>query len=222
MNVFEIMMRFMNRKTALNFNDLSRIFWILALSLAAIPACDKKPSQVTTQVTNQVTTKTTTKTETAIVAGGCFWGMEEILRQVPGILETTVGYSGGTLAHPTYEKVKKGDTGHAEAVRIVFDPAQLSYAEILEKWFFKMHDPTTRNRQGNDIGSQYRSAIFYLSEEQRKTAEQVKAKIDASGKWKSPIVTEITRASEFTPAEDYHQKYLIKNPGGYTCHWIRD
>jgi peptide methionine sulfoxide reductase msrA/msrB len=160
--------------------------------------------------------------EIALLAGGCFWGMEEILRQVPGVLEVDVGYAGGTTAHPTYEDLKTGRTGHAESVRVVFDPTKISYAEILETWFFRMHDPTTPNRQGNDVGSQYRSAIFYSTEEQKKVAEEVKAKIDKSGNWKKPVVTEIVPAGPFTPAEDYHQDYLQKHPGGYTCHWVRD
>jgi peptide methionine sulfoxide reductase msrA/msrB len=160
--------------------------------------------------------------ETAILAGGCFWGMEEIIRQVPGVIETQVGYTGGKTAHPTYEDVHTGATGHAEAIRVVFDPAKVSYDDLLEKWFFRMHDPTTPNRQGNDRGSQYRSAIFVTSPEQRKVAEQAKARAQASGRWKSPIVTEIVEAGAFTPAEDYHQKYLEKNPGGYTCHYVRN
>jgi peptide methionine sulfoxide reductase msrA/msrB len=160
--------------------------------------------------------------ETALLAGGCFWGMEEILRKIPGVIETEVGYTGGKTAHPTYEDVHLGTTGHAESVRIVFDPKRLSYADLLEHWFFRMHDPTTMNRQGNDRGSQYRSAIFVTSAAQRSTAEAVKARVDASGKWSAPIVTEITEAGEFTPAEDYHQDYLEKNPGGYTCHYLRD
>lgn len=160
--------------------------------------------------------------ETAVLAGGCFWGMEEILRKVPGILETEVGYTGGTSGHPTYEDVRTGRTGHAESIRITFDPKKLSYADLLEHWFFRMHDPTTANRQGNDVGTQYRSAIFYTSEEQRKVAEEVKARVNATGKWKRPIVTEIVKEGEFTPAEDYHQDYLEKHPGGYTCHFLRD
>jgi peptide methionine sulfoxide reductase msrA/msrB len=160
--------------------------------------------------------------ETAVLAGGCFWGMEDILRKVPGVVETEVGYTGGKTAHPTYEDVHTGQTGHAESVRIVFDPKKLSYADLLEKWFFRMHDPTTRNQQGNDMGSQYRSAIFVTSPEQRKTAEVVKARAAKSGRWKSPIVTEIVDAGPFTPAEAYHQKYLEKNPGGYTCHYLRN
>ncbi len=160
--------------------------------------------------------------ETAILAGGCFWGMEELLRAIPGVLETEVGYEGGSTTSPSYETVKTGSTGHAESVRIVFDPARISYAELLEKWFFRMHDPTTRDRQGNDTGTQYRSAIFFSSEEQRKIAEEVKARIDRSGKWARPLVTEIVPAGPFTPAEDYHQDYLQKHPGGYTCHYLRD
>ncbi len=160
--------------------------------------------------------------ETAVLAGGCFWGMEEILRQIPGVVETQVGYTGGKTGHPTYEDVHTGSTGHAEAVKVVFDPAKLSYDDLLEKWFFRMHDPTTRNRQGNDLGTQYRSAIFVTSPEQRKVAEEAKAHAQASGRWKTPIVTEIVDAGTFTPAEEYHQKYLEKNPGGYSCHYVRN
>ncbi|MBI4423803.1 MAG: bifunctional methionine sulfoxide reductase B/A protein [Elusimicrobia bacterium] len=160
------------------------------------------------------------KTETAILAGGCFWGMEELLREIPGVLETQVGYTGGKVPSPTYEKVKQGDTGHAEAIEVRFDPARLSYEQLLG-WFFRMHDPTTPNRQGNDRGTQYRSAIFVHDEEQRRVAEKVKARVNQSGKWLAPVVTEIVQASAFTPAEDYHQKYLAKNPGGYTCHFLR-
>ena len=156
-----------------------------------------------------------------ILAGGCFWGMQEILRGIPGVIETEVGYSGGTTTDPTYEEVHSGSTGHAEAVRIVFDPKRLTYEELLG-YFFRMHDPTTPNRQGNDVGTSYRSAIFYEDEAQKRTAETVKARVDASGKWKRPIVTEIVPASKFWPAEGYHQDYLQKHPDGYTCHFLRD
>jgi peptide methionine sulfoxide reductase msrA/msrB len=148
--------------------------------------------------------------------------MEEIIRKIPGVLETDVGYTGGTTAKPTYEDVHTGRTGHAEALRITFDPTKVSYEELLEKWFFRMHNPTTKNQQGNDMGSQYRSAIFFTSPAQRETAERVKKRVEASGKWRAPIVTEIAPASTFTLAEDYHQKYLQKHPGGYTCHYLRD
>jgi peptide methionine sulfoxide reductase msrA/msrB len=161
------------------------------------------------------------QTEIATLAGGCFWGMEEILRKIPGILETEVGYTGGFVPNATYELVKKGDTGHAESIQIKFDPQIISYETVLT-YFFRMHDPSTRNRQGNDVGTQYRSAIFFHSEKQKKTAEQVKDTVNKSGKWKAPVVTEIVAASAFYPAESYHQDYLQKNPGGYTCHYLRD
>jgi peptide methionine sulfoxide reductase msrA/msrB len=158
--------------------------------------------------------------ETAILAGGCFWGMEEIIRKIPGVIKTTVGYSGGTTADPTYEEVCTGATGHAESIEVVFDSSRLSY-EMLLDYFFRMHDPTTLNRQHNDVGTQYRSAIFYTSEAQKKTAEAVKATWDKSGKFDRPITTEVTAAGKFYSAEDYHQKYLVKHPGGYTCHVLR-
>jgi peptide methionine sulfoxide reductase msrA/msrB len=161
------------------------------------------------------------KRETAVVAGGCFWGMEEILRGIPGVIETEVGYTGGSTASPEYDSVKTGRTGHAEAVRIVFDPARLSYETLLEQWFFRMHDPTTPDRQGNDVGTQYRSAIFVTSPEQRAIALRVKERVAKSGKWSAPVVTQIVPAGSFTPAEEYHQDYLQKNPGGYTCHYLR-
>ncbi len=159
--------------------------------------------------------------ETAILAGGCFWGMEEIIRKIPGVVKTTVGYAGGTTPDPTYEEVCTGMTGHAESLQVEFDSTRLSYEELLN-YFFRMHDPTTLNRQHNDVGTQYRSAIFYTTEAQKKTAESVKARWDKSGKFNRPITTEITAAGKFYPAEAYHQKYLVKHPGGYTCHVLRD
>jgi len=159
--------------------------------------------------------------ETAILAGGCFWGMEEILRGIPGVLETEVGYTGGR-AGVTYEDMHDDRTGNAEAVRIVFDPRRLSYEQLLADWFFRMHDPTTPNRQGNDVGPQYRSAIFVTSAEQRSVAERVKARLNESGAWGRAIVTEILDGKPFTRAEEYHQDYLQKDPGGYTCHYLRD
>lgn len=165
-------------------------------------------------------TEAPARREVATLAGGCFWGMEEILRKIPGVLETRVGYTGGAMERPIYEDVHTGATGHAESVEIVFDPGRISFADLLEKYFFRMHDPTTPNRQGNDLGSQYRSAIFVHSPEQRRVAEAAKAR--AQARWKRPIVTEIDDAKPFWPAEDYHQKYLVKNPGGYTCHYLRE
>jgi methionine-S-sulfoxide reductase len=162
------------------------------------------------------------QTEVAVLAGGCFWGVEEILRGVNGVLDTDVGYTGGWLENPTYHDTHDSKSGHAEAVRITFDPSVLSYEELLEKWFFRLHDPTTLNRQGNDIGTQYRSAIFPQSPEQEETARRVIARVDASGKWRRPITTSIEPAATWYSAESYHQDYLRKNPGGYTCHFMRD
>lgn len=163
----------------------------------------------------------TTNQETATLAGGCFWGVEELFRNLPGVIDTAVGYTGGTVENPNYNIVKTGRSGHAESLQIVFDPARITYEEILN-YFFRLHDPTTANRQGNDIGSQYRSAIFYQGEKQKETAEKVKERVRQSGKWKSKIVTEIVPATPFYPAEDYHQDYLQKYPNGYTCHYLRD
>ncbi len=159
--------------------------------------------------------------QVAILAGGCFWGMEEIVRDIPGVLDTDVGYTGGDVEDPDYAVVRTGRSGHAEAIRVVFDPARLSYADLLD-WFFRMHDPTTRDRQGNDVGSQYRSAIFVADDHQRQQAEAAVERAGASGRWSLPIVTEIVHASAFFAAEGYHQDYLRKNPGGYTCHYLRD
>jgi peptide methionine sulfoxide reductase msrA/msrB len=157
----------------------------------------------------------------ATLAGGCFWGVQELIRQLPGVIETTVGYTGGSTDHPGYEQVHTGRTGHAEAVQIVFDPKVTSYETIL-RYFFRLHDPTTPNRQGNDVGTQYRSAIFFHDEEQRRIAERVKAEVDKSGKWPAKVVTQIVPASKFYPAESYHQDYLQKHPDGYTCHYLRE
>jgi peptide-methionine (S)-S-oxide reductase/peptide methionine sulfoxide reductase msrA/msrB len=158
--------------------------------------------------------------EVALLAGGCFWGMEELIRKQPGVVETTVGYTGGETPNPNYELVKTGKTGHAEAIRVEFDPKKTNYGAILD-YFFTIHDPTTPNRQGNDVGSQYRSAIFVKDSQQKKEAKKAIERAQKSGLWQSPIVTEVLDAKEFYPAETYHQKYLVKNPGGYTCHFER-
>jgi methionine-S-sulfoxide reductase len=172
---------------------------------------------------NKTTTSAVaTQTEVAVLAGGCFWGVEDILRDVPGVIDTDVGYTGGHLENPTYDDTHDSKSGHAESIRVTFDPAVLSYEELLEKWFFKLHDPTTLNRQGNDVGTQYRSAIFPQNAEQREIAERVKASVAASGKWKRPITTSIEAASTWYSAEQYHQDYLRKHPGGYSCHFMRD
>ncbi len=159
--------------------------------------------------------------ETATMAGGCFWGMEEIIRNIPGVTRTVVGYTGGRVADPTYSIVRLGTSGHAESVQVEFDPKKISYTELLG-FFFRMHDPTTLNQQGNDKGTQYRSAIFYHTPEQKIKALELIKKIEATKKWPRPIVTEVVAASTFYPAEEYHQDYLQKNPEGYTCHWLRD
>ena len=157
-------------------------------------------------------------TETATLAGGCFWGVEELVRKLPGVIDTTVGYTGGTLENPHYEEVKKGRTGHAESIEIAFDPEKISYDDILD-FFFRLHDPTTKNRQGNDVGTQYRSAIFVHDEKQREAAK--KAIERAQEKWPRPIATEIVDYTAFWPAEGYHQDYLQRKPDGYTCHYLR-
>ena len=160
------------------------------------------------------------KTEKIALAAGCFWGTEEFFRKIPGVVKTEVGYTGGTTNNPKYEEMADDHTGHAEAVMIEYNPAQVSLEKLLDQ-FFKMHDPTTKNRQGNDRGLQYRSAIFYHSESQKEIAVKFKSKVEASQAWKAPVVTEISNFEKFWPAESYHQKYLIKNPGGYDNHYLR-
>jgi peptide methionine sulfoxide reductase msrA/msrB len=158
--------------------------------------------------------------EVATLAGGCFWGMEDLIRDLDGVIETQVGYSGGAEGGVGYEQVKTGRTGHAESIRISYDPERLSYEELL-RFFFRIHDPTTVDRQGNDRGSQYRSAIFVHDDTQRSAAQRVKAEVGESGQWEDPIVTQIVGAGAWTDAEDYHQDYLEKHPGGYSCHFLR-
>jgi peptide-methionine (S)-S-oxide reductase len=156
------------------------------------------------------------KTETAILAGGCFWGVQELLRKMPGVISTRVGYSGGDVPNATY----RNHGTHAEAVEIVFDPAVMSFRDLLE-FFFQIHDPSTKNRQGNDIGLSYRSAIFYTSDAQKAVAEDTIADVDASGLWPGKVQTEVTAAGPFWEAEPEHQDYLQRIPNGYTCHWVR-
>ncbi|ALA19116.1 MULTISPECIES: peptide-methionine (S)-S-oxide reductase MsrA [Chelatococcus] len=158
----------------------------------------------------------TSATEKAILAGGCFWGMQDLIRRLPGVISTRVGYSGGDVPNATY----RNHGTHAEAIEITFDPTTTSFRELLE-FFFQIHDPTTKNRQGNDIGLSYRSAIFYTSDEQRRVAEDTIADVDASGLWPGKVVTELEPAGDFWEAEPEHQDYLERNPGGYTCHFVR-
>jgi methionine-S-sulfoxide reductase len=188
------------------------LFFIIFVSMTGDGATNKKKELAMNKPNNSL--------ETATLAGGCFWGMEDLLRKLPGVVDVIVGYTGGHTKFPHYEDVKTGKTGHAEAVQIQFDPKKISYENIIKE-FFKIHDPTTRNQQGNDVGSQYRSAIFYHNDEQKQTALRVKNIVEKNGFWKKPIVTEIVEATAFFPAEEYHQDYLVKNVGGYTCHFIR-
>lgn len=161
------------------------------------------------------------KKEKAILAAGCFWGVEELLRDFPGVVETEVGYCGGQAETALYTKVKTGTTNHAEAVQITYDADKLSYEQLIHA-FYRLHDPTTLNQQGNDIGTQYRSAIFYFNDQQKQIAEKVTKEVDQSQAFKRPIVTQIVPAAPFFSAEDYHQDYLQKNPDGYMCHVWRN
>ncbi|WP_210249971.1 peptide-methionine (S)-S-oxide reductase MsrA [Labrys sp. KNU-23] len=155
-------------------------------------------------------------TERAVFAGGCFWGMQDLIRRLPGVISTRVGYSGGHVRNATY----RNHDGHAEAIEIIFDPGKTSYRDLLE-FFFQIHDPTTRNRQGNDIGTSYRSVIFYADDEQKRIAEDTIADVDASGLWPGRVVTEVTPVGDFWEAEPEHQDYLERYPDGYTCHFPR-
>jgi peptide-methionine (S)-S-oxide reductase len=158
----------------------------------------------------------TDTTEKAILAGGCFWGAQDLIRRLPGVISTRVGYSGGDVDNATY----RNHGTHAESVEIIFDPAKISYRDLLE-FFFQIHDPSTKNRQGNDRGVSYRSAIFYTSDEQKRVAEDTIADVDASGLWPGKVVTEVAAAGPFWQAEPEHQDYLIRYPDGYTCHYVR-
>ena len=155
-------------------------------------------------------------TERAVLAGGCFWGVQELVRDLPGVISTRVGYTGGDVRNATY----RNHGSHAEGIEIIFDPAKISFTDLLE-FFFQIHDPTTRNRQGNDIGTSYRSAIFYTSPEQKQIAEQTIEDVNVSGLWPGKVVTEVVPAGDFWEAEPEHQDYLQRIPNGYTCHWIR-
>ena len=154
--------------------------------------------------------------ERAVLAGGCFWGMQDLIRRMPGVVSTRVGYTGGHVANATY----RNHDGHAEAIEIIFDPSRMSYRQLLE-FFFQIHDPSTINRQGNDRGTSYRSAIFYTTDEQRRVAEDTIADVDACGLWPGKVVTEVAQASDFWEAEPEHQDYLERIPNGYTCHFVR-
>lgn len=154
--------------------------------------------------------------KTITLAGGCFWGMQDLFRKEPGVVSTRVGYTGGKNDSPTYEF----HPGHAEAIEVTYDPEETSYKKLLD-FFFRIHNPTTLNQQGNDMGTSYRSAIFYGNEEEKKEAENFIELVNKSGRWKDPVVTTLEPLTTFWTAEEYHQDYLVKNPGGYTCHFVR-
>jgi methionine-S-sulfoxide reductase len=158
--------------------------------------------------------------ETVYLAGGCYWGLEDLIRNIPGVETTLVGFTGGLVKNVSYKEVSNGNTGHAESIKVVFDNERLTLDNLLFE-FFSMHNPTTVNQQGNDIGSQYRSAIFYSNQNQKEISNKVIDIVNQSKKWDSPVVTGVVPFTEFYPAEDSHQKYLIKNPGGYSCHFDR-
>lgn len=193
-------------------NCIGKIVAILTALICATSLAESKKSNA--KVKEQ-------KMQTAYLAGGCFWGMEDLIRKQKGIVSTEVGYMGGNLKNASYNLVKTGTTGHAETVKIVFDETKTNFEEVL-LFFFKIHDPTTSNRQGNDVGTQYRSAIFFTDQTQKEVAEKVIKRVDASKAWEKPVVTQLVPASEFWKAEDYHQDYLVKNPNGYTCHYPRN
>ena len=159
--------------------------------------------------------------QVAYIAGGCYWGLEELIGKIPGVLSTKVGFSGGNIKNVSYKEVTKGDTGHAESIEVQFNNEVLKFEDLLF-YFFKMHNPTTINQQGNDKGTQYRSAIFYINDDQRKTAEYVIDIVNQSNVWEAKVVTIIEKFQAFYPAEESHQKYLLKNPDGYSCHFVRN
>lgn len=192
-------------------------FTLLMTSIAAVFGCEQKEVNVTKEAAS-VTRPARERFPVATFAGGCFWGVEHNFRRIPGVLDTKVGFMGGQTQKPTYKQVCYEDTGHAEVVHLWYDPDKISY-EKLVKIFFKLHDPTTLNRQGPDVGDQYRSAIFYHTPAQQETAQKVIAELTEAGTFKRPIVTEVTPADEFWQAEDYHQQYIAKNPLR-SCHIV--
>lgn len=175
----------------------------------------------TTHQGKKPTMNTPSTLETTYLAGGCFWGMQDLLRKVPGVAETQAGYTGGWLDNPRYDDTHDSKSGHAEAVKVVFDPGVVSFEDLLTHTFFRMHNPTTLNRQGNDAGTQYRSTIFYTSDAQLQMARAVIDAVNQSGFWKAPIVTTLEAFSKWWPAESNHQDYLQRFPSGYTCHYMR-
>ena len=189
---------------------------LLCVTMYSFLACAQQTGQSTAASQQKLGSQGSVKTEKAILAGGCFWGMEDLFRKQPGVVSTRVGYSGGNVKNATY----RNHGTHAESIEIVFDPAKTDYRQLLE-FFFQIHDPSTKNRQGNDRGSSYRSAIFYTTEEQKQVALDTIEDVNASGLWPGKVVTEVKLAGDFWEAEPEHQDYLVRNPGGYTCHYPR-
>lgn len=208
----------------LKINSMKTVFSFALTIITAFSSCAQNPQASkdsknnnttmnnTSAITGQEKSQSTAATDTATFANGCFWCTEAIFEQLDGVISATSGYTGGTVANPTYKQVCTGETGHAEALQIVYDPKKISFDELLEV-FWETHDPTTLNRQGNDVGTQYRSGIFYHNEEQKQKAEKYKEKLDKSGAFDNPIVTEITPFTKFYSAEDYHQQYFENNEG---------
>lgn len=198
------------------------MFTTTFFSMIALLSCavrENSQKYMTSSLTSPAAEETTFRTDTATFGTGCFWCTEAIFQQLDGVLKVSSGYSGGHVKNPTYKEVCEGNTGHAECVEIVYDPAKITYDELLEV-FWQTHDPTTLNRQGNDVGTQYRSAIFYHNAEQKAKAEKYKAELDKSGAWDKPIVTEITPASTFYVAENYHQDYYNNNGSAPYCYYV--
>lgn len=189
---------------------------ILLMSFVALTAVAAPPNQKSNSAKDSKKVDPNLKTEKAILAGGCFWGMEDLFRKQPGVVSTRCGYTGGDVKNATY----RNHGTHAEAIEVIYDPSKTDYRKMLE-FFFQIHDPTTKNRQGNDIGMSYRSAIYYVSEEQKKVALDTIEDVNASGLWPGKVVTEVEPASDFWEAEPEHQDYLVRNPNGYTCHYPR-
>jgi len=173
-------------------------------------------------ISNQLYSETNQNSfEVAYLAGGCYWGLEDLIMEIPGVEQTKVGFSGGHIKNVSYKEVTRGDTGHAESIEIKFQSKELSYEDLLFN-FFRMHNPTTLNQQGNDKGTQYRSSIFYTNDEQKNIAQNVINIVNESKKWDDPVLTEIIAFTNFYPAEETHQKYISKNPDGYSCHFVRN
>ena len=204
----------MNHQTASWLTIITGIS-ILGMAIMAPFANAQSPGQATSSSSAEPP-KTKDKTEKAILAGGCFWGMEDLFRKQPGVVSTRVGYTGGEVKNATY----RNHGNHAEAIEVIYDPSKTDFRKMLE-FFFQIHDPTTKNRQGNDRGASYRSAIFFTSDEQKSVALDTIEDVNASGLWPGKVVTEVKPASDFWEAEPDHQDYLVRNPGGYTCHYPR-